>query len=250
MLVLDRVSFAYPRRQPVLASVSFEVGPGEAVSLIGENGAGKSTLLSLLIGTAVPTAGSISVFGRPPGTAQVGMVWQKAYDSLYPWWDAMNNAALPLKLLGWTRRARRQRVEQLAAELNLDFPLSRMPYELSGGELQKLCVVRALVADPSILIMDEPFANLSLEATNDLMVHLQAAQAKRGLTLLIVSHSLEHSVFLSDTVIRLTPKPVTLTGEEKILVDCPYSRPRPLSWTLEPTFRRNIDRIRMGALNP
>lgn len=248
-VILDDVAFAYGQRSTdgeVLASVSCEISRGEVVVAIGPNGAGKSTFLGILAGTLVPTRGSVSIFGKPARRAGIGMVWQQTYASLYPWWSAWENAALPLKLRGIRRAERRRRVESMCEELDFDQPLDRPPYELSGGEMQKLAIIRALLADPELLLMDEPFASLSFDASLELMRYMQVVHARKGITTVVVSHSPENTVFMADSMVQFRQKPIRLTPADRIVVQCRHARPRPLEWMYEADFRHQVDKIKTG----
>lgn len=246
-IVLDRVCFSYSHRhheKPVLSDVSCVIRRGETVGIVGPNGAGKSTLLAIISGAISPRSGEITIFGKSPRLARVGMVWQRTYDSIYPWWSAWENAAFPLRLKGFRRAIRRRRVEELCAEFDFTEGLDRRPYELSGGELQKVCMIRALLSEPDFLLLDEPFSNLSFDASNDLMDHIQRVQARRNLTVLLVSHSYEQSVFMADTVVKLQGNPATLDPANALVVNCPYPRTRPLQWMLESSFRQQVLQLR------
>ena len=228
----------------VLNDVSITVQRGEIVVLTGDNGVGKSSILKVLSGATPPDGGDVTIFGQSPFQAKVGFVWQDTYGSLYPWLTSLENAALPLRLKGIGRRERRQRVSQLAAELGFDVPLARRPYELSGGEQQKVCILRALASDCELLLLDEPFSNLSFDSSIDLLAHVQEINAKTNLTTIVVSHLPEFSTFVADVVIPLDGKPVRLDEGDRVDVRCPHPKPRPRSWMFEENFRRQVDRIK------
>jgi len=234
-------------RLVVLEDVSLVIHRGEIVVIAGDNGVGKSSILKVLAGTIPPGSGDVVIFGRTPSQAKIGVVWQNTYASLYPWLTSLENAALPLRLKGIRRRERRQRVLQLAEELAFDLPLERKPFELSGGEQQKVCILRALASDCELLLLDEPFSNLSFDSSIDLLAHVQEIHAKTNLTTVVVSHLPEFSTFVADAVIPLDGKPVRLDEGDRIDIRCPHPKPRPKEWMFEENFRAQVDRIKNGT---
>ena len=174
-ITVNHVGLSYrkgPNQLLVLDDVSFTVFSGEIIVFAGSNGVGKSSLLNILAGTVAPTKGDVQVFGKSPRQTNIGIIWQNTYTSLYPWLTALENAALPLRLRGIGRNKRRQKIYQMNEELNFKLPLERRPYELSGGEQQKVSILRALASDCKLLMMDEPFSNLSFDSSMDLLMHI------------------------------------------------------------------------------
>jgi len=249
-VVTRHLSLSYGRGQKrlvVLDDVSLTVHRGEIVVLAGDNGVGKSSVLKVLAGTVPPDRGEVIIFGQSPSQAKIGVVWQDTYTSLYPWLTSLENAALPLRLKGVRRRERQRRVLQLAEELAFDLPLDRRPFELSGGEQQKVCILRALASDCELLLLDEPFSNLSFDSSIDLLTHVQEIHAKTNLTTIVVSHLPEFSIFVADAVIPLDGKPVRLDDSDRVDIRCPYPKPRPRGWMFEESFRTQVDRIKNGT---
>jgi NitT/TauT family transport system ATP-binding protein len=242
-VILRNLQFAYGQRKQiniVMDDVSLTIDRGKIAVLVGPNGVGKSTLLKVLGGSLTPQRGCISVFGDAPEDAKIGIVWQETYASLFPWLTALENAALPLRLTGKSRLQRRQQILKISDELGSAVPLNRYPYELSGGEQQKVCILRALASQCDLLLLDEPTANLSFDSATDLLLHLQRVQKQTRLTIVIVSHSLEFSTFIADVIIPLQKTPVKVNNNDIVEVSCPHSRPRPLAWMYESEFRDQV----------
>ena len=237
-------------RHVVLDSVTFTIPSGAVGAIAGPNGIGKSTMLQTLTREIEPERGSIRIEGAPPSEARLGMVWQGTERSLFPWLSVLDNIALPLRLRGVSRAARRIRVRQLCDEFDIQVPLDRPPYQLSGGEQQKVCVLRALVSKPQVLLLDEPMANLSYDAALELLDQLQQIRAAADVTILLISHSPDHCVFLADIIIPFRSAPVRVAPSDAISVRCPYPTPRPLEWMHEESFRDQVKSIRRRIAEP
>jgi len=212
--------------------VSFDVRPGEFVSVIGPSGCGKSTLFSIIAGLQTATAGRVRVEGRPvrgPHPA-VGTVFQE--ESCFPWRSVIDNVAFPLELAGTARSERHDRARHFIDMVGLRGFERRMPAELSGGMRQRVCIARTLAAGPRLLLMDEPFAALD-EQTRLLLGDkvLQIQQALRQTTLLI-THSITEAVQLSDRVLVMTYRP----GRLKRFVEVGLPRPRTADAVTSPAF--------------
>jgi NitT/TauT family transport system ATP-binding protein len=175
-------------------------------------------LLRILAGLLAPTRGRVEV-GSGPGTG-VGMVFQEPH--LFPWYSVRDNVALPLRLAGVGRGRRRARAEELCRAVGLDGFETAAPGELSGGMRQRAALARALIRDPAVLLMDEPFGALDALTRDTLVTDLQDLHASTGATIVFVTHSIPEAVQLADRVVLLTPRP----GRVHAIVDVPLSRPR------------------------
>ena len=206
-----------------LEDVSLSVRPREFVSLLGPSGCGKSTLLRLVSDVLTPTSGSVRVVGRSPEAARksrtFGFVFQDA--TLLAWRTAMQNVLLPLEISGETQDATR-RAARLFELVGLKGFEKYYPWQLSGGMRQRVSIARALITEPQILLMDEPFGALDEITRERLNVELLRIWESTGTTILFVTHSSPEAVFLSDRVIVLTARP----GRVKLELPVKLSRPR------------------------
>ncbi|MGB6310352.1 MAG: ABC transporter ATP-binding protein [Steroidobacteraceae bacterium] len=207
----------------VLGDVSFEVGQGEIVSLIGESGCGKTTLLRIIQGLGRLDSGSVLVDGKAvtgPGRDR-GFVFQQA--SLLPWRSARANVEFGLELQGLPRTEVNRRAMELLELVGLAHAANQYPHQLSGGMQQRIGLARALAIDPAILLMDEPFSALDAQTREVLQAELMRIHAATEKTTLFVTHDLDEAIYISDRVIVLAAKP----GRVKAIIDVPFGHPRP-----------------------
>jgi NitT/TauT family transport system ATP-binding protein len=240
---LDRVGMTYEAASgPVeaLAGISLSVGAGEFVSLVGPSGCGKSTLLRIVAGLRPATRGAVRVGGnvvRAP-IADVGMVFQAPI--LLKWRSILQNVLLPAELAGQDAGALRGRAEQLLGMAGLSGFGDKLPRELSGGMQQRAALCRALLLDPPLLLMDEPFGALDAMTRDDMALELLRIWGERDLarearkTVLFVTHSIPEAIFLSDRVVVMSPRPGRIAADLK--VDLP--RPRTVELRASETFGR------------
>ncbi len=240
--VRDLVKTYGDRFNGVLAldRISFDVRDGEFVSVVGPSGCGKSTMLKILAGLIPLTAGEIAVRGAPISGPRrdVGMVFQSPV--LFPWRSVLNNALLPIDV----QHLDRQRHLTIALELLKLVGLAgfehRYPWQLSGGMQQRVAIVRALIHDPAMLLMDEPFGALDAMTREQMNLELQRIWLSRKKTVVFVTHSISEAVFLGDRVLVMTPRP----GQIAEIVDVDLPRPRTLDVINAPEFGRYTHRIR------
>ena len=195
---------------PVLEPLSFTLAPAERLVVIGESGCGKSTLLGLLAGLEKPDGGA--VYARPAGTSGRGslrprtaFVWQNL--GLFPWKSVLHNLTLPLELSGMKKEEREERAAAMLEELGLQGLESRWPSQLSGGQRQRLALGRALVAEPDILFLDEPFSALDAMTREHLQDFLMALWECRRCTTVLVTHDIGEAVFLGSRILVLGGRP-------------------------------------------
>ena len=224
-----------------LQDVSLAVAPGEFVSIIGPSGCGKSTLLRLVGDLVEPSAGTVTVNGKPSRQARLardyGIVFQTPV--LYEWRTVHENVRLPLEIVG--RRAERdERPRALLRLVGLDGFRDHYPWQLSGGMQQRVAIARALVLNPSILLMDEPFGALDEMTRERLNLELLTVWSETSATVLFVTHSIGEAVFLSSRVVVMSPRPGRL--ERMVEVDLP--RPRTDKTRALPRFFELITTVR------
>ncbi len=217
---------------PALESIDLTIGHGEFVSLVGPSGCGKSTLMMCVAGLIEPSAGSISVRStRVCGPfTQVGIVFQEAL--LLDWRTVLDNVLFQVEMRGLDPRAYESRAHELLERAGLAGFERKSPWELSGGMRQRVAICRALIHDPPLLLMDEPFAALDTLTREQMTVDLRRLCTETGKTALFITHSLAEAVFLSDRVIVMTPRP------GRIVADLPiaFEGTRRLSLKTTPQF--------------
>ena len=237
---LDRVSLCYADDGDgtlALERTTLAVGSGEFVAVVGPSGCGKSTLMKVVSGLRPPSAGSVFVNGREVTAplSIVGMAFQNP--TLLPWRRTIDNIMLPLEIVQPHRaRLRRERAAYVAkarsllALVGLKGFEDHFPWQLSGGMQQRASLCRALIHDPSLLMLDEPFAALDMFTREELWLALQALWLARQPTVILVTHDLREAVFLADRVLVMSARPGRIIAERA--VELP--RPRQLEATYEP----------------
>ena len=237
-LQLRRVSLAlYNERTdedlPVLHDVGFEVLEGELVCIVGPSGCGKSTLLNAVDGLIAVTDGAILVDGRAvdgPGPDRA-MVFQ--HDSLFPWRTVLQNVMYGLDLQGKLDKAERKaRALALVELVGLQGFADHYPHELSGGMRQRVNIARALVMEPQLLLLDEPFAALDAQTREFMQVELLKILARARTTALFVTHQIDEAIYLSDRVMVMTKRP----GRAKKIFAIELPRPRDYEMRVTPEF--------------
>jgi len=219
---------------PLYSNFNLDLPRGKIVSIFGPNGCGKSTLMNMVAGLVQPDAGEILFDGKSLKDTAIGYVFQNYRDALFPWITAWDNIAYPLKRQGIKPTEVKRRVDELAALFEIRFDLKRYPYELSGGQMQTVCIMRSLATRPEVLFLDEPFSALDFEMTLFIRAKLQEAHLATGTTMVIVSHDLEDAVFLADRILLLTRRPTRIA--ELVSFDLP--RPRLPEAVADPEFVR------------
>jgi NitT/TauT family transport system ATP-binding protein len=223
ILTLRRVGKTFPNSVVALDALDLEVRDGEFLSLLGPSGCGKSTALRLIAALAEPSRGEVvwrNGESEPSASHTIGFVFQEP--TLMPWATVSANVSLPLRLAGTDLHAAAARVAQMLDRVGLSEFASTYPRELSGGMRMRVSLARALVTDPELLLMDEPFAALDeitrFRLNNDLLALWQAL----GKTVVFVTHSVFESVYLSNRIVVMTPRPGRVFTE--IAIDAPYPR--------------------------
>jgi NitT/TauT family transport system ATP-binding protein len=227
-------------RIEALRNVSFDVADGEFICLVGRSGCGKSTLLKMMAGLLPRSSGDLFLGDRDvrgPG-GNIGMVFQSPV--LMPWRTVLDNVLLPVEFRRLSHDRYRLRALELLDMVGLKGFEQRFPHELSGGMQQRASIVRALITDPEILLMDEPFGALDAMTREQMNLEILKLWRASRKTIVFVTHSITESVFLADRVFVMTPRPGTLAC--MIGVDLP--RPRTLSLINTERFGIFVDQIR------
>ena len=229
--------------EPVVAlqGLDLSVRRGEFVTIVGPSGCGKSTLLSLVAGLLEATAGEIRIGGTPVNEpyTDLGFVFQS--DLLLDWRTVTGNVLLPCVMRGLDESAHVDRALELLASVGLEGFEGKRPFELSGGMRQRVALCRALLLDPPMLLMDEPFGALDALTREQMQVDLQTVWHRTRKTVLFVTHSISEAVFLSDRVIVMTPRP----GAIRAILDVDLEKPRDLNVHDTPRFTGIVHEIRL-----
>ncbi|HEX7919874.1 MAG TPA: ABC transporter ATP-binding protein [Bradyrhizobium sp.] len=229
-----------------LHDVDLEIRGGEFVAVVGPSGCGKSTMLRVVAGLIPPGSGEVWIGdSRVHGTRRdIGIVFQSPV--LFPWRTVLENVLLPIDVQKLGRDSNLAKARELLALVGLRDFESRYPAELSGGMQQRVGIARALVHDPAILLMDEPFGALDAMTREHMNVELQRLWQSRTKTVLFIAHSISEAVFLADRVVVMTPRP----GRIAEVIEIALPRPRSLDMMSTPPFGDYVRRIRdhFGAL--
>jgi NitT/TauT family transport system ATP-binding protein len=224
-IALNSVRKIYGGRQgPVeaVSNASFTVDAGEFVSILGPSGCGKSTVLMMLAGLEKPTSGSIMVDGTPMTSPRrdVGLIFQDA--TLLPWLSVLDNVLFPVRIMKRDMAVHRERALELLEMVGLGDFRNHRPIQLSGGMRQRAAICRALIHDPHLLLMDEPFSALDAITRDEMNLVLLDIWQKYHKTGVFITHSIREAVMLSDRVLVMTRRPSTVVCDVVI----PFARPR------------------------
>ena len=245
-LRVERVGHVYDDHHghvDALDSISFEIKPGEFVCIVGPSGSGKSTLLRILAGLIQPQQGRVWLDGQLVTSPRpsIGIVFQKA--NLMPWRTVLDNVALPLELERRSGAEIEQHAQELIDLVGLTGFEASYPSGLSGGMEQRVAIARALIHRPSILLLDEPFGSLDALTRERMALELTRIWTAQRTTVVMVTHSIQEAVFLSDRVLVMTDRP------GRIAADIPVRLPRPRDLKLlqEERFAEIAGRIRQAV---
>ena len=250
LVELNNISMAYGKGVSALRAIeeiTLSIRKGEFIAVVGPSGCGKSSLMKLISGLHPPLSGEITIEGTPVRgpLKSVGMAFQNS--NLLPWRTCVENVLLPLEIVqpyrGKIRSQRAQYKEKAVRLLNsvgLTGFTEKFPWELSGGMQQRASICRALIHEPEILMLDEPFGALDAFTREELWCVLRDIQSQRKVTVMLVTHDLREAVFLADTVYVMSNRP------GKIVKKCAVSIPRPrdLDVTYTPEFQQVVHELR------
>jgi NitT/TauT family transport system ATP-binding protein len=250
IIQIEGVSKTYRTRDgevPSLRPIDIAVNDGEFLVVVGPSGCGKTTLLKMIAGLLPPSEGQIRVEGRvvTKPHRDVGIVFQTAL--LLPWRDIFRNVMMPVEVKGLPRGEYEERARALLKMVGLEGFEHKYPWQLSGGMQQRASICRALVHDPKIVLMDEPFGALDAMTRERMNVELQRIQRETRKTVLLITHSIPEAVFLADRVLVMSERPGTIAADYTV----PLARPRSLDVMADPVFveltqtiRRHFDVVR------
>jgi len=237
---LSSIRYTFPgQAAPVIDGLDLRIEPGEFLAVIGPSGCGKTTLLRLVHGLLHPDSGVVTMgdgdITRP--TRDRGFVFQS--DCLLPWRRVVDNVGFPLELAGVKRPEAREKAREMLAFIGLGDTADKYPGQLSGGMRQRVNIARALVADPEVLLMDEPFAALDAQTREVLQTELLDIWARERKTVIFVTHQLDEAVYLADRVVVLLPHP----GRVGEIVPIDLPRPRSLDVKRTAEFAAIVERL-------
>ena len=248
---LEKVTHTYgrgDRQVQALSETSLRVEKGDFVALVGPSGCGKSTILKLVTGLINPSTGYVFVAGRQLGAEEVrvGMAFQNA--TMLPWLTLLDNVMLPLKIVPPFRqqyRAKRKgefrdRIEALLAQVGLAGFSNKYPWQLSGGMLQRASLCRALVHEPQLLMLDEPFGALDQFTREELWGVMQDLWTVHRPTVLLVTHDLKEAGFLANRICVMAARPGRIIDDSVV----PFPRPRTVAMSYEPDFAALTQKLR------
>jgi NitT/TauT family transport system ATP-binding protein len=244
MIRLDKLAKTYRTQRgelvPALEDIDLEVRENELVTLVGASGCGKSTLLKLIGGLLAPSRGTIRIRDQvlDGPHSDVGFVFQEAL--LLPWRSVVDNVLFSIEMLGLDRRRYRERAMELLHLAGLAGFETKYPRELSGGMQQRVAICRALVHDPGLLLMDEPFGALDAMTREEMGLELLRIWEDRPKTVIFVTHSIPEAILLADRVVVMTPRP----GRIARVLDVELPRPRRIDLEFDERFKAYSDEVR------
>jgi len=226
-----------------LRDVSFSIGAGEFVGIVGQSGCGKSTLLSLIAGILEPTAGEVLVEGQPVTGPSRKCGYMLQQDYLFEWRTVLDNVMLGPEIQGLDRAAARERGRELLRGYGLGEFMDRYPHQLSGGMRQRAALARTLCTEPDILLLDEPFSALDFQTRLALANEVWRILKREQKTVILVTHDISEAVSMADRVIVMSRRPGRIKVEHEIRYGRNGGRPNPFDARNEPEFTGYFNRI-------
>jgi len=248
LVSIENVDMRYggPEGTLAVSGLSMNIQKGEFVAVVGPSGCGKSTLMKLVTGLHIPQAGEVVVAGSPvtKPVSIVGMAFQNP--TMLPWRTTLENILLPLEIVERHRHRLRshkrdyvEQAEQLLETVGLKGFGSKFPWQLSGGMQQRANLCRALIHQPELLMLDEPFGALDAFTREELWCVIRDLHAAQGVTIVLVTHDLRESVFLADKVVVMSARPGRVVAEHHV----PFDRPRELDIMYQPEFNEMVQSL-------
>jgi NitT/TauT family transport system ATP-binding protein len=243
LLEIDNLSHTYgsgPTRHHAIEGLNLSVAAGELLCVVGPSGAGKSTLLRSIAGLIKPTSGEIRVGGKLVHETpdNLAVVFQDYSRSLFPWMSVADNVALPLRRRNMDKNARRAAADEALESVGLSDAGRKYPFQLSGGMQQRVAIARALAYRPALMLMDEPFGSVDAQTREDLEDLVLAVRGHHQMTIVLITHDIDESVYVGDRVVVLSKAPARVVGDLK--VDLPGPRD-------QITTRENPDFVHLRA---
>jgi NitT/TauT family transport system ATP-binding protein len=233
MLSLQGVSRSFVNTQKeeitIIDKIDINIQSGEFITVFGPNGAGKSTLMNMISGLDYPSSGKI-IWDRPD--RKVSYLFQDYKASLLPWKTAYQNIALPLQWKGLNPKQIKSKISLLVQRFQIDIDLNAYPHTLSGGQAQLISILRSLVIEPDLLLLDEPFSALDYLNSISLLLKLQDIWLKSSFTGIFISHNIDEAIFLGDRLVILSAKPTNIVD----IIEINLPRPRQISFLSDPVF--------------
>lgn len=194
----------------VLKNINLNVTSGEIVTFFGPNGCGKSTLVHTIGGILNPDSGSISIDGRESEDAKIGFVFQNYRDSLFPWLSNFDNIGFPLSLARIDKKERIHRIKNFIRRFNLALDEKSYPYQQSGGQQQLVAILRALIYNPDLVLLDEPFAALDYTTRMFIQDTVKNIFSETNATALFISHEIDEAIYMADRLVLLSKRPARI----------------------------------------
>jgi NitT/TauT family transport system ATP-binding protein len=236
------VTHVFGGKEPVVAlqDFSLDIAAGEFVAIVGPSGCGKTTLLHTFAGLVEPTEGEVRLGTEPLRAPRRDIAMMFQAPTLLPWKTVLGNCLLPRELAHRIDDDDRARARELLDWAGLGGFADRHPHELSGGMQQRVAICRALMADPSVLLLDEPFGALDAMTREQMNVDLRRIWAESGVTTVLITHDIAEAVYLAERVVVLSPRP----GRTLDVIDVPLPRDRDMAVIESPEFGQTCGRIR------
>lgn len=212
MIVISNLKKSYLNKNKVniFNNLNLKIKKGDFIAIFGHNGIGKTTLLRVIAGLEEFQSGKITINQKPIKKATIGYIPQDYTRTLFPWYTIEKNLTLPLILSDHNDSHHQQKLRQIMNEFSIKLPLDEYPYNLSGGQQQMAVILRSIINSPDVLLMDEPFSSLDLKTAIDIQKKLLKIWKKRNLTILFVSHRIEEGINLSNKILILKGRPISI----------------------------------------
>jgi NitT/TauT family transport system ATP-binding protein len=252
VLEIKGLTHTYPDGHRAIDGIDLRVEAGELVSIVGPSGSGKSTFLRCVSGLQRSSGGEVHLDGQVVNRVpdNLAVVFQDYSRSLFPWLSVRDNVALPLRRRGLGRAQRREAAGQALESVGLDGAGGKYPWQLSGGMQQRVSIARALAYKPSLLLMDEPFGSVDAQTREDLEDLLLQVRGLEGMTILLVTHDIDESVYVGDRVVVLSKAPARIKAD--LAVTLPAERDQ-ITTRAHPDFvrlRAEVGRLVRGTETP